>query len=225
MDVYTQMKPSCAPTRLANFFKSQFGRLEWLQRGWLEEAAFRLPKLITAMEAFSRSCTEASSWPTLKEFPVLLQSLETVAIPVSAQDKVRAALGLFSEASIGSAFIEQVVDLYRRYGEIVPNQVKGAIRELAWVWHFREIDPIARDWGRRQIFFDGSKRIIDSFQLNPADFPIKRDEAALEYLDSEETGTSVQCGGLPIFQRLASQCKVNFRCLERRENRPRRHPC
>ena len=133
------------------------------------------------MQAFSASCAEALAWPTLKEFQRLYDCLATVAIPASAQEKVRTSLGLFSEASVAGSFTEQAVDLYRRHDEVIPKAVKDAIRELAWVWHLREIDPVASDWGRRQIFFDGSKCTIDSYPLNPAGFPVERDEIASEY--------------------------------------------
>jgi hypothetical protein len=166
---------------VSDFFSSEFGRLEWLQRGWLKEAAFRLPRLLKSMEAFSASCSEALSWPTLKEFGDLYHSLSTVAVPGSPQEKVRAALGLFSEPSVAGAFMEQAVALYLRHDEIVPTQVRHAIGELGWVWQYRELDPIASDWGRRQIYFDGGKCTIDSYPLNPAGFPIERDEIATEY--------------------------------------------
>jgi len=73
----------------------------------------------------------ALSWRTLEEFPDLFRSLERVATPVSAQEKLRAALDLFSDASAAGAFIEQAVDLYRRHDEVIPQQVRDAIRELA----------------------------------------------------------------------------------------------
>ena len=74
-------------------------------------------------------------------------------VPGSPQEKVRAALGLFSEPSVAGAFMEQAFALYLRHDEIVPTQVRHAIRELGRVWQYRELDPIASDWGRRQIYF------------------------------------------------------------------------
>jgi hypothetical protein len=120
---------------VSDLYKSEFGRLEWLQRGWLKGAQCRLPELIKYMESFSDVCTEALSWPPLREFPVLNQCLTTVATPGNAQMKLGAALVLFSEASAAGAFMAQAVDLYRQQEQAVPAPVRAAISDLAMVWH------------------------------------------------------------------------------------------
>jgi hypothetical protein len=165
-------------------FTNQFGRLEWLQLGWIKESQWRIPHLLAMMPKLLELAERASKWELLRHYPAIREAIETARTLGSDQARLSRLLNMFANRTIAPQFMMEVIVLNEQHCE--PDEdakfaVGGAINSLFPIWHVRALGPKASKWGRVQEYFDGGQKTVETYPIDYAGFAIERDQDAENY--------------------------------------------
>jgi hypothetical protein len=174
------------------YFGDDWGRLEWLQLGWLDECQSR------SSHAIKRLCDHpsveaAQNHPLFQDFPLLCRTTsELLVVRSYKHETLRALIELYKSAAIVDLVLELTVasDQISSH-ESIDADTAAALKEVSSlgfdIWNLLELDAEMSSWGTNQISWRslalGDKSAVggEQISLNPDGFSIPADNAARFY--------------------------------------------
>ena len=165
---------------VGNMFQPAYGRLEWLQAGWLTEYKTRRPWLIEKLRAVAADATTALQSTPLSVVPIVSDIAHLLAGNASLADRLSSMKGVLRDGLKASECLERVVAIYHKNDADLP-ELKSTLRAILVLCNWMELDSSVSDAGRRQAYHDSAAHNLTSWPIRPEEFPIAKDELAIEY--------------------------------------------
>ena len=173
------------------YFGDDWGRLEWLQRGWLDECQSRSFHAINRLRDHL-SVEAAQNHPLFQNFPLLRGTTNELLTPRSYKhENLRALIDLYKSAAIVDFPLELPAALDQIPSPSIDADTAAALKEVASIafdiWNALELDPEMSSWGTNQISWRslalGDKSAVggEETPLNPDGFSVSADNAARFY--------------------------------------------
>jgi hypothetical protein len=165
---------------VGKMFTPAYGRLEWLQAGWLKACRDRYRMVANAMSELAAHAAAALPNTPLAEIPVIGEVAKTAAGSGSLTERYHSVKVILRDAKQSCEAIERIFGIYppaeTHAREVLP--VLSGIFDLCCAM---ELDPLLSDAGRRQMYLDTHLHSMNGWTLRPEEFPLTEDEAAREY--------------------------------------------
>ena len=166
-----------------SLFEQWHTRLDWLQVGWLQACRDHYPALRRAISDLPAVAVNVSAWSGLADFPTLTALLETAGLP-DPSERLRCLADAFDDPRAAVGFLRDMHSMSKRRAEqhaSLLSSAASAFTMLQLVWGARSLSRATSDSGRRQAFTDGYSLLDGRFEIDFANFAIKRDKDAQEY--------------------------------------------
>jgi hypothetical protein len=159
--------------------KGHFTREDWLQVGWVKALksqyrfAVKLLSLLTHEET-----AEALASDLLKNGPLLRKAIEIIASEEPAGRRLIKLIEYFNDREISG---ECMLDMFC-FNSLCPvSDATTVVAACLDVWNTSALSPKATNWGRRQVTYSNFYKTFTDIQIDPAQFPIGKDEEAQEF--------------------------------------------
>jgi hypothetical protein len=165
------------------YFSKHWTRLEWLQRGWINECDCRSHDAILLISDAKDEITNAFKLPLVRKFTLLYEVLCTLnSSHLSKNAQVSEVISKCKRFPLNQLCVElHAFDRELLLSSIHTGDaatIKSTFGVAFAIWNLLELDPELSDWGRLQISFDPQGKEIIPVTIDPYGFPIEKDEDA-----------------------------------------------
>ncbi len=165
---------------VGNMFEPAYGRLEWLQAGWLKDYQIRRKWLIKTLQAATADAATSLQATPLSEVPVVSEIAHLLAGDAPLADRLAHIKGILRDGRKASECIGRILTIHS-LPDAQAEEVQSTMRAILEICHWMEVDISVSDAGRRQAYHDGAAQNLATWLIQPKQFPISRDEEASEY--------------------------------------------
>jgi hypothetical protein len=165
---------------VGKLFEHLYGRLEWLQTGWLREYEARRPFVVELLSAYCSDAEQALKLTPLSAVPIVSDIARLLAASNPLAERVNSIKEILREGSKASECLERASAIFHRNDAELP-ELQRTLQAIVEICSWMELDIRVSDAGRRQAYHDSMIHEVVSWSVKPELFPIANDEAAAAY--------------------------------------------
>jgi Restriction endonuclease len=118
--------------------------------------------------------------PDLARIPVVEQLAQVAIESASLADRYSAIKAILRDGEKTCEAIERIMGVYP-HAEMHAPEILPALRSILQISSDMELDPVLSDAGRRQLYLNGYQQCMQTWTLQPEEFPVATNVAAQEY--------------------------------------------
>jgi hypothetical protein len=166
------------------YLSPNWGRLEWLQRGWVNACAHRSYLLSSKIAKSKADIMQVSCISSLQKYELIHQLAFILSnSTLSKSTQVSTAISKLKQAPTHQLARERIAieDELLSTMQCDVSPVRRIVELAADIWKMLEVDAELSDWGRRQVTWDTSEKMISPVIIDYDNFPIENIQDARFY--------------------------------------------
>jgi hypothetical protein len=165
---------------VGEFFTKYYGRLEWLQAGWLYACRSRTEIMVGEISALRENTTAALATTPLARVPVLAQVAQVAVSSASFGERYQGIKAILRDGEKACEAIERMMGIHPVAEKEAPEALP-VFSSIARIISEMELDPLLSDAGRRQLYVDSNLHRMNTWTLQPEEFPVATNQEAQDY--------------------------------------------